>query len=362
MESINQIDLRPITNKDSDIYVIDATTLGGKSVSNFALLNGNNMFTGSENYFQGTLAAEEVEVSGEINAKDFGAVWTLPGTAYIGEGIRFSTFDKGGTISATVKGDPYDTTGVLQIEAPYAGIHLSDSEITLEVDRPAILNLKDGRAVMCAEAIVDIYSIRDNALLEITPNEISIHNKACFPADPIRLSYVGGEDCDELHVYCKAYFQGDIYSITSGTITISSVGNDQEITSNISMQPDLISISADGVEGEVDISAGPGPSHIRMYDDELTLHMQCDTGYSISNFNAYSIRLSAFDNIDLYTSSQGSSISMTAEGSSVSVTSEGSVDVTARAGLWINEKKAWHQGNLTFEVTDNGTTLEITTK
>lgn len=207
MASINKIDLSSITNKDSDVYVIDATTLDGKSVSDFALLNGNNMFRGSENYFQ-----------------------------------------------------------------------------------------------------------------------------------------------------------GDLYSITSGTITISSVDNDdQEITSNISVQPDLISISADGVEGEVDISAGPGPSHIRMYDDELTLHMQCDTGYSISNFNAYSIRLSAFDNIDLDATSQDSSVSVTS-GGSVSVTAELSVSVTARAGLWINEKEAWHKGNLTFKVTDNGTTLEITAK
>ena len=191
MESIKQIDLSSITNKDSDVYVIDATTLGEKSASDFALLNGNNMFTGSKN------------------------------------------------------------------------------------------------------------------------------------------------------------------SITSETITISSVGNDQEITSNISMQPDLISISADGVEGEVDISAGPGPSHIRMYDDELTLHMQCDTGYSISNFNAYSIRLSAFDNIEFNATNQDSEISVTA-GEVVSV--------TAGRGLWINEKEAWHKGNLTFKVTDNGTTLEITAK
>lgn len=208
MESINKIDLSSITNKDSDVYVIDATTLGGKSASDFALLNGNNMFKGSENYFQ-----------------------------------------------------------------------------------------------------------------------------------------------------------GDLYSITSGTITISSVmDNDQEITSNISMQPDLISISADGIEGQVYISAGAGPSYISIYDDELTLHMECDTGYSISNFNAYSIRLSAFDDIHLNASSQGSSVSVTAGDASVSVAAEGSVSVTARAGLWINEKEAWHKGNLTFKVTDNGTTLEITTK
>ena len=160
-------------------------------------------------------------------------------------------------------------------------------------------------------------------------------------------------DGDNRFTGSENYFQGDLYGITSGTITISSVGNDQEITSNISMEPDLISISADGVEGEVDISAGPGPSHIRMYDDELTLHMQCDTGYSMSKFNAYSIRLSAFDRIGFYTENPDSS---------VSVAAGDSVSVTAGRGLWINEKEAWHKGNLTFKVTDNGTTLEITAK
>lgn len=198
MKSINQIDLSSITNKDSDVYVIDATTLDEKSVSDFALLNGNNMFRGSENYFQ-----------------------------------------------------------------------------------------------------------------------------------------------------------GELYSVTSGTITISTEDNDQGDTSNISMHPNLISISADGEEGKVSISAGLGPSYIEMYDGELTLHMECDTGYSISYFNPYAIRLSAFDNIDLYASSQGSS---------VSVTADDSVSVTATKGLWINKKEAWYKGNLTFEVTDNGTTLKITTK
>lgn len=199
MASINKIDLSSITGTSTDVYDIDATTLDGKSASDFALLNGNNMFRGSENYFQ-----------------------------------------------------------------------------------------------------------------------------------------------------------GDLYSITSGTITISSVmDNDQEITSNISMQPDFISISAEGIEGQVYISAGARPSYISIYDDELTLRMECDTGYSISNFNAYSIRLSAFDNINLYASNQDGS---------VSVTAGDSVDVTAGRGLFINKKEAWHKGNLTFKVTDNGTTLEITTK
>ena len=190
MASINKIDLSSITGTSTDIYDIDATTLDGKSVSDFALLDGNNMFRGSENYFQ-----------------------------------------------------------------------------------------------------------------------------------------------------------GELYSVTSGTITISAVDNDQGDPSNISMHPNLISISADGEEGQVYISAGLGPSYIKMYDDELTLHMECDTGYSISYFNPYAIRLSAFDNIDLYASSQDSSVSVTAE-----------------AGLRINGKEAWHKGNLTFTVTDNGTTLEITTK
>ena len=148
MASINKIDLSSITNKDSDVYDIDATTLNKKSVSDFALLDSEN------------------------NCEWFGL------TGY----------------------------EEVSIEAPYAEIYLCDSEIELNVGHTALLTITDSNVTMCADNRVEIYSNRDNALLEITPDEISIHNNTFDPEDPVRLTYIGGEDCDELHVYCEAFF------------------------------------------------------------------------------------------------------------------------------------------------------------
>lgn len=153
MESINKIDLSSITNKDSDVYVIDATTLDGKSVSDFALLDSEN----NCELFQ--LTCSQLQLSSDE----------------------------------------------ISIEAPYGGIYLGDGEITLDVDRTALLEVTNSKVLMCADNIVEIYSNRDNALLKITPTDIRIYNEAFAPDDPIRLLYSGG-DCDELHVYCEAYF------------------------------------------------------------------------------------------------------------------------------------------------------------
>ena len=192
-------------------------------------------------------------------------------------------------------------------------------------------------------------SINKIDLSSITNNSSDVYHIDATTLDGKFASDFALLDGNNMFTGSKNYFQGELYSVTSGTIIISDQGD----TSNISMQPNLISISADGEEGQVYISAGLGPSYIKMYEGDLTLHMECDTGYSRSNFNAYEIQLNAFNRIALNATDQDSSVSVTA-GEVVSV--------TAGKGLWINEKEAWYKGNLTFEVTDNGTTLKITTK
>lgn len=153
MASINKIDLSSITGTSTDIYDIDATTLDGNSLSDLALLEREN----NCELFQ--LTCSQLQLSSDE----------------------------------------------ISIEAPYAEIYLCDSEITLNVGRTAILAVTESEALMCADNKVEIYSNRDNALLEITPTDIRIYNKAFSPDDPVRLLYRGG-DLDELTIYSETSF------------------------------------------------------------------------------------------------------------------------------------------------------------
>lgn len=153
MASINKIDLSSITGTSTDVYVIDATTLGGKSASDFALLDSEN----NCELFQLTCSQSQWR-SDEIS-----------------------------------------------IKAPDGGIHLGDGDITLDVADTAILEVTDSQVSMWADDIVEIYSDRDKARLEIASKEIRISNNTFDPEDPVRLLYLGGDD-DELHIYCEAYF------------------------------------------------------------------------------------------------------------------------------------------------------------
>lgn len=373
MASINKIDLSSITNNSSDVYDIDATTLDGSSISDFAFLDGENHFTGSENYFTGDLLrvvspSESDLISLWADGDGFVIEHVVDETdhAYSRLKMHYSSgFLSDDRVAGWYIGAENDwlgdsdnlelytdqlfmTSTYLTISANEA-IYITASQMEVNVSS---LYINPSSIVIpgCSLEVEDYndyewqlpYHLYIGSTLALLSGDVTSEIVAASNAFNIRgegsLRLAGGNLLSQI---CLSAEEED--GITNGTITISTEDNDQGVTSNISMHPNHISISANGGEGEVSISAGMSGSYINLYDDNLTLRMECETGRNISHFNAYTIQLSAYDTIDFNVTDQ-----------------EGSVSVTGGHGLWINGKEAWHKGNLTFKVTDNGTTLEIT--